>query len=277
MDEIKILQQTELLDHVLVVYGTVEKPLFLARDVAEWIEYNQNQAGSYDVSQMLDMVDADEKIKIFCTISNMYNVPKPSEPNSYNGANRWFLTEDGVYEVLMQSQKPIAGQFKKGVKEILKSIRKNGMYATDDTIDKILNDPDYGIRLLTRLKEERKKRIEYETKVAILTHTNKTYTCTEIAKELGLQSAHELNKILHDKGIQYKQNNTRVPYSRYADLAWFDIKQEVLDNGHIIYHRRITGIGREAILDIIKNNNIHLMKLDSSINANNLPHPAGKS
>lgn len=28
----------------------------------------------------------------------------------------WFLTEDGLYEVLMQSRKPIAKQFKKKVK-----------------------------------------------------------------------------------------------------------------------------------------------------------------
>ena len=40
----------------------------------------------------------------------------------------WFLTEDGLYEVLMQSRKPIAKQFKKKVKEILKQIRKTGGY-----------------------------------------------------------------------------------------------------------------------------------------------------
>lgn len=40
----------------------------------------------------------------------------------------WFLTEDGLYEVLMQSRKPIAKQFKKEVKKILKQIRKTGGY-----------------------------------------------------------------------------------------------------------------------------------------------------
>lgn len=47
-----------------------------------------------------------------------------------SGQNRkmWFLTENGLYEVLMQSRKPIAKQFKKQVKEILKSIRKHGAY-----------------------------------------------------------------------------------------------------------------------------------------------------
>ena len=41
---------------------------------------------------------------------------------------QWFLTEDGLYEVLMQSRKPIAKQFKKEVKQILKQIRRTGDY-----------------------------------------------------------------------------------------------------------------------------------------------------
>lgn len=48
--------------------------------------------------------------------------------------NAWFLTEDGLYEVLMQSRKPQAKQFKKGVKEILKSIRRTGCYSVTNVI-----------------------------------------------------------------------------------------------------------------------------------------------
>lgn len=46
-----------------------------------------------------------------------------------------FLTEDGLYEVLMRSTKPLAKEFKKQVKHILKTIRKTGMYATDELLD----------------------------------------------------------------------------------------------------------------------------------------------
>lgn len=54
-------------------------------------------------------------------------------PNILSGCLRpnteyWFLTEDGLYEVLMQSRKPKAKEFKKEVKKILKSIRKHGGY-----------------------------------------------------------------------------------------------------------------------------------------------------
>ncbi|WP_219349843.1 phage antirepressor KilAC domain-containing protein [Helicobacter sp. 13S00482-2] len=50
--------------------------------------------------------------------------------------------------------------------------------------------------------------------------------------------------------IQYSINGTWVMYSQYSNLGYESIKQEVLDNGTIIYNRRITGIGREFILSL---------------------------
>lgn len=76
---------------------------------------------------MLGSVDSDEKVKII--------VP----PNILSGCLRpnteyWFLTEDGLYEVLMQSRKPKAKEFKKEVKKILKSIRKTGGYVVGQNV-----------------------------------------------------------------------------------------------------------------------------------------------
>ena len=103
MNELLVINEQEVLGKQFKVYGTFEEPLFLAKDVAIWIE-NKN------VSQMLRTVDEDEK--------GIYNVYTP-------GGNQemWFLTEDGLYEVLMQSRKPIAKAFKKEVKKILKALR----------------------------------------------------------------------------------------------------------------------------------------------------------
>lgn len=240
MNEVKLLSEQEVLGKSFKVYGTPDEPLFLARDVAEMIDYSKRSDGSYQVTRMLETVDDEEKLK--CTL----------DVTIINGANNelWFLTEDGLYEVLMQSRKPIAKKFKKEVKEILKSIRKNGIYATDNVIDKILNNPDFGIELLTKLKEERSARKEAERKNAILMHVNKTYTMTEIAKELNLKSATELNKILAKKHVQYKVNGTWVFYSDYSDLGYENIKQEVLDNGKVIYHRKITQLGRDFIINL---------------------------
>lgn len=234
MNELKVLNEQEVLGKQFKVYGTAEEPLFLAKDVAEWIEYDTSS-----VHKMLANVDDDEKVR--------KNVP------TLGGTQEsWCLTENGLYEVLMQSRKSIAKQFKKEVKEILKTIRKHGIYATDNVIDNILNNPDFGIELLTKLKEERAARVEAERKNAILMHVNKTYTITEIAKELGLKSAMQLNRILAEKKIQYQVNGTWLMYSNYSDCGYEEIKQEVLDSGKVIYHRRITQMGREFILDLFE-------------------------
>lgn len=234
MNELKVLSEQEVLGKHFRVYGTAEEPLLLAKDVAEWIEYDTSS-----VNKMITNVDDDEKVR--------KNVP------TLGGIQEsWFLTENGLYEVLMQSRKPIAKQFKKEVKEILKTIRKHGIYATDNVIDNILNNPDFGIELLTKLKEERAARVEAERKNAILMHVNKTYTITEIAKELGLKSAIQLNRILSEKKIQYQVNGTWVMFSQYSNCGYEEIKQEVLDSGKVICHRRITQMGREFILGLFE-------------------------
>ena len=232
INELKVLNEQEVLGKQFRVYGTAEEPLFVANDVADWIEHS-------NVTEMLRGIDDDEKL-----VSTILRAGQNRQMN--------LLTENGLYEVLMQSRKPIAKQFKKEVKEILKTIRKHGIYATDNVIDNILNNPDFGIELLTKLKEERAARVEAERKNAILMHVNKTYTITEIAKELGLKSAMQLNRILAEKKIQYQVNGTWLMYSNYSDCGYEEIKQEVLDSGKVIYHRRITQMGREFILGLFE-------------------------
>jgi prophage antirepressor len=109
MNEIKLLNEQEVLGKHFKVYGNAENPLFMAKDVAEWIELS-------NVTDMVSRVDEDEVTKL-----NLGGLQ--GECN--------FLTEDGLYEVLMQSRKPIAKQFKKRVKEILKTIRKSGGYVNN--------------------------------------------------------------------------------------------------------------------------------------------------
>ena len=165
-----------------------------------------------------------------------------------------FIPENIFYRLAMKAKNETAEKFQALVAdEIIPSIRKNGIYATDNVIDEILNNPDFGIELLTKLKQERQARVEAERKNAILTHVNKTYTMTEIAKELNLKSAIQLNKLLADRKIQYNVNGTWVLYSPYSSMGYEEIKQEILDSGKVIYHRRITQLGREFILQLFNN------------------------
>lgn len=207
-----------------------DEPMFCLIDVCRALEMS-------NPTMVAQRLDEDERTKL--------DLGRAGETN--------FITESGLYAVIVRSDKPNAKKFRKWVtSEVLPSIRKHGAYATKDTIDKIISNPDYGIMLLQNLKEEREKREEAERRNAILSHVNKTYTMTEIAKELGLRSANELNKWLSDMHIQYKVNGTWVMYSDYSDKGYEDIKQEVLDSGRVVYHRKITQIGREFIINLFQ-------------------------
>lgn len=114
-----VLKQTELLGQQFAVYGTPQEPLFKAQDVAFMLSLQ-------NVSDMMKRVDDDEATKL-----------------NLGGqvGETWMLTENGLYEVLMQSRKPIAKQFKKGVKAILKEIRQTGGYLAtqqEDTPEMIM-------------------------------------------------------------------------------------------------------------------------------------------
>lgn len=173
--------------------------------------------------------------------------------------NMSIIPESDVYRLVMKSKKEEAEKFQDWVvEEVLPSIRKRGMYATDNVVDRFLADPDFAIKLLTEYKEEKQKRIEAEhlqkeaeEKIRLLTHVEKMYTATEVAKECGFQSAIALNNFLVEQRIQYKVNDSWVPYSEHTNKGYFHLKQEILDNGKVIYHRKITQIGREFIIDLV--------------------------
>lgn len=94
------------------IYGNIEAPLFLGIDVAEMIEYDLDKVG-----QMLELVDDEEKLT-----DTIYRAGQKRE--------MWFVTEFGLYELLMQSRKPLAKRFKLAVKNVLKQIRMDS-YASN--------------------------------------------------------------------------------------------------------------------------------------------------
>ncbi|MBJ6718683.1 Bro-N domain-containing protein [Bacillus sp. PR5] len=98
--------EQEVLGRGFKVYGTVEEPLFLAKDVAEWIDHT-------NLTMMLKSVDEEEKVKGVLPLNNVY--PQRGSGGLRENTEANFLTEDGIYELLMLSRKPIAKQWKKEV------------------------------------------------------------------------------------------------------------------------------------------------------------------
>jgi phage antirepressor YoqD-like protein len=125
--------------------------------------------------------------------------------------------------------------------EVLPSIRKHGTYATPVTIDAIIADPEFGIKLLSNLKEERQKRLDAEKQVSILKpkadFMNKVMDCDQkidigqAAKILGLPfGRNTLFVRLREKGIFFKNRNE--PKQEYIDRGHFELKEKWIDREH---------------------------------------------
>lgn len=245
MNQITVVHKQQLLNNTFTIYGTKEEPLFLAKDVATWI-------GHTDPSKMVRSVDEDEKVKNI--------VPTPGGPQEMQ-----LLTEDGLYEVLMQSRKPIAKQFKKEVKHILKNIRKHGGHLTDQTIEQALLNPDTLIQLATTIKEEREARMiaeqrvaEYEPKIDYLDmilSSEDTVTTTQIAADYGM-SARQLNEILHKLGVQRKVGKQWLLYKAHMNKGFTrSHTNEIpkIDGGvKVVMNTKWTQKGRLFIYNILK-------------------------
>ena len=243
--ELTIINEQEVLGKHFTVYGTADEPLFLAKDVAEWIEHSKP-------SIMVDTVDEDEKLR---------------ETIFTSGQNRevWFLTENGLYEVLMQSRKPLAKEFKKKVKEILKTIRKHGLYATDQ----LLNNPDFAIAAFQALKEERARKQALEAqieadkpKVLFADAVSASHTSIlvgELAKLISQNGykigANRLFAWMRENGylIKRKGSDWNMPTQRSMDLKLFEIKETNIQHadGHISINKtsKVTGKGQQYFIN----------------------------
>jgi len=125
-----------------------EEAWFVAKDVCDNLGLN-------DVSQAVGRLDDDEK-----------NTTKIIRSNTRGNPNTLVINESGLYSLILTSTKPTAKKMKKWVtSEVLPSIRKHGMYATEITIDNMIANPDFAIKLLQDLKEERVAKLKAEQDV----------------------------------------------------------------------------------------------------------------
>ena len=197
-----VINSREILGKTVNVYGTFEEPLFMGKEVAEWIDYAKTGKGVFDVSSMLRKVDLEEKLlrKVFLS-----------------GQNRdmTFLTEDGLYEVLFKSTKPIAKKFKKQVKAILKEIRLTGSFNESvpqnpyKNLDKLAwmkiatTSEETNIKLIAKAKVSAEKIAKLKPKALLAEEFHNaegTFTTEQVAAEFNILAS-DLNQILNKIGL----------------------------------------------------------------------------
>lgn len=188
------------------------------------------------------------------------------------------INESGLYSLIITSKKPEAKRFKRWItSDVLPSIRKHGMYATPETVEDILDNPDNMIKILTAYRDERKANealkqevavrdqqlLEMQPKVSyydIVLQCEDLLRITSIAKDYGW-SAERMNKELHEKGIQYKTPDGQwLLYQKYAGQGYTATKTHVFTGSSGIERSKIhtywTQKGRLFIYDLLKKDGI---------------------
>ena len=189
-----------------------------------------------------------------------------------------FINESNLYKLIFQSRKEQAIKFQDWVtSEVLPSIRKNGMYATAPTIEKMINNPDFAISLLTKLKEEQElRRIEKEKNQKLIMQIEEDKPLTDFGRAISQSSASigvgvfaktiekELkikfgrNKCfewLRDNNFLMSQDsNKNIPYQRWIEQGLFEVVQGLRQNStfqKIDTTTLITGKGQQYLFNKI--------------------------
>lgn len=229
------------------------QPWLVGKDVADILGY---QNGSRDINRHVDEEDR----------QNYQN-------GTFGNRGAIIINESGLYSLILSSKLPQAKEFKRWVtSEVLPSIRKHGMYATDQ----LLNDPDLAIAAFQALKAERTKNKELEVQnsklqseldemkpkadyVDVMLANKGLISTTAIAKNYG-ESAKKFNLRLKDLGIIFKQGKVWLPYAKYHTKGYVHIEPHPIihKNGmpDVSLHTKWTVKGHFFLYEILKDNGI---------------------
>jgi anti-repressor protein len=231
------------------------EPWFVAKDVCEILEIG-------NTSMALERLDEDEKgISSIETLGGKQNLTVVNEP--------------GLYTLVLGSRKPEAKTFKRWIThEVIPSIRKHGLYMTPEVIEKTLSDPDFIIRLATKLKEEQVRRMAAEQKIELdkpkvifaeaLETSNNSILVGELAKllkqngiEIGQNRLFEWmrkNGYLGNKGEYYN-----LPTQKSMEMGLFEIKVRTVNNPdgsvRVTKTPKVTGKGQIYFINKLKEEN----------------------
>lgn len=164
------------------------------------------------------------------------------------------VNESGLYDVILDSRKPQAKQFRRWVtSEVLPAIRKHGGYLTEQKIEEVLLNPDTIIQLAQNLKAEQEKRLIAEAERAAaealaeelepkandydkLVVSKGAFDFNRVAKNLGIGRNKMLEALRERKILMSNGELRNVPYQQYAHH--FEVK---IHHGVSAYGNEFTG------------------------------------
>lgn len=198
--------------NVRVLTDEQDEPWFIAKDVCAVL-------GLDNVTNALRALDDDEK-------SNFTNCNVAQN----GGRAPLIVSESGFYKLVLRSRKPVAKEFQRWVThDVLPSIRKHGAYMTEQTVERILSDPDTLIRLATDLKREREARKQAEQQVKVL--APKAQALDDFTSIEGTRSVRDTAKILRNNGVRVTEKQL---WQWMADNGWI-----FRSEGHWVAYARV--------------------------------------
>lgn len=163
-----------------------------------------------------------------------------------------FIPENIFYRLAMKAKNEVGERFQCVVADkVLPSIRKHGAYMTPATLDQMIASPEFGIRLLTELKEERDRRKEVEAqkvaleakveadrpKVAFADAVEGSYSTilvrdlAKILRQNGVEMGEKrLFEWLRNKGYLIRQagRSYNLPTQRALESGLFEVKETAI-------------------------------------------------
>ncbi|HEY8804952.1 MAG TPA: BRO family protein [Clostridium sp.] len=157
MSELQILNNLEFGDvRLMDIDG---KNYFGATDVAKALGYSNQSKAILDHCKLKGV-----------TIREVGVVTGKKKDGSDSMQNVYlkFISEGNLYRLIARSKLPSAEKFESWIfDEVLPDIRQHWMYATDVTLDNMLNNPDFAITMLTEYKKEKEARMIAEAEVEL--------------------------------------------------------------------------------------------------------------
>ena len=180
-----------------------------------------------------------------------------------------FVNEDGLYDAILDSRKSEARKFRKWVtSEVLPTIRKHGVYATSQTIDNLLADPDNASKVFQTLKEERRLRQIAEAKIEAdapkvlfadaVVGSKSTCLIGELAKIISQNGypigQNRLFQWLRDNGYLGKHGERyNIPNQQYVEMGLFELKKGVRSGNDgvmkVTMTTKVTGKGQQYFIN----------------------------
>lgn len=176
-----------------------------------------------------------------------------------------FIPENIFYRLAMKAKNEAAEKFQaKIADEVIPSIRKHGAYITSETVDRMIESPEFGIKLLTALKEEQAKRRELEQQAAedapkvlfadSVSASNTSILVFDLAKLLRQNGVdiggNRLFAWMRENGylVRRKGADYNMPTQKSMEMGLFEVKETVIthSDGHVTTNKtpKVTGKGQ---------------------------------